>query len=351
MSTKPTNTRTIVITGGLGNLGSKLCRHLLNPTNTATTTDGSSPTNTKYKVILVEHPNFINPTKPLPHENAIVLPCDLGNPSQAQSDSLRDALLGADTLIHFSAVNPYPNASWSESAQSMDHTFYIFQLAVSCKVRRVILASSNHVMGGYKDDPTHGPSSIYPTSNPRIGTVPLNPQQIASSGDAKAYATAKLAGERLAMTLANLYGDTTTFVVLRIGWCQPGENLPSTLSAAGSPPEFLLDGDQEVASASNELSEDDKKDELWFKGMWLSNRDFLNYFDAAIHLNVPIEEPAAAQGDDHGEGSITSSSSVHRNVRKGFVLVNAMSKNSGAKWNLDETEKWLGVVSKDDSMA
>ena len=42
---------------------------------------------------------------------------------------------------------------------------------------------------------------------------------------------------------------------------------------------------------------------------------------------------------------------VHRNVRKGFVLVNAMSKNRNAKWNLDETEKWLGVVSTDDSMA
>ena len=39
----------------------------------------------------------------------------------------------ADAIVHFSAVNPYPNASWSESAQSMDHCFYIFQLAVLCK--------------------------------------------------------------------------------------------------------------------------------------------------------------------------------------------------------------------------
>jgi len=222
----------------------------------------------------------------------------------------------------------------------------ILPIMESITVRRVILASSNHVMGGYKDDPTHGPSSIHPTSDPRAGTVPLNPQQIAASGDAKAYAAAKLAGERLAMTLANLHGDTTTFVVLRIGWCQPGDNLPSTLSAAGSPPEFLLDGGGEgVAAAAPELSEDDEKDEFWFKGMWLSNRDFLSYFNAAIHLDVPTKEPAA-QGDAREGSSI-----VHRNVRRGFVLVNAMSKNSGAKWNLDDTEKWLGVVSKDDSMA
>ena len=204
-------------------------------------------------------------------------------------------------------------------------------------VRRVILASSNHVMGGYKDDPDYGPASIHPNSDPRAGTMPLNPKLVATSGDGKAYATAKLAGERLAMTLADLYGETTTFVVLRIGWCQPGENLPATLSAAGSPPEFLLKGEEEVVP---EMSEDDKKDELWFKQMWLSNRDFLNYFDAAIHLDVPTTE-VQGSGEDK---------SVHRNVRKGYVLVNAMSKNSGAKWNLDDTEKWLGVVSRDDSL-
>ena len=46
--------------------------------------------------------------------------------------------------------------------------------------------------------------------------------------------------------------------------------------------------------------------------MWLSNSDFLNYFESAIHLNVPNTEE---------EGG------VHRNVRKGYILVNAMSKN------------------------
>ena len=115
------SSRTIVITGGLGNLGSKLCHHLL------------SSSHNNYKVILIEHPNFINPTKPLPHPSATVLPCDLGNPTNEQRTELKTALDGADTLIHFSAVNPYPNATWSESAQSMDHVFYIFQLAVMCK--------------------------------------------------------------------------------------------------------------------------------------------------------------------------------------------------------------------------
>ena len=206
------------------------------------------------------------------------------------------------------------------------------------KVRRVILASSNHVMGGYKDDPKHGPSSILPSSDPMVGTIPLNPNLIASSGDGIAYAAAKLAAERLAMTLGNMYAENTTFVVLRIGWCQPGENSPSTLSAAGSPPEYLLDVDASSSTAVTEQSEDDARDEAWYKRMWLSNRDFLAYFEAAMGVDVPtIVEVGGGMG-------------VHRNVRRGFVLLNAMSGNRDAKWNLDDTERFLGVVSTDDSM-
>mmetsp|Transcript_10809 Transcript_10809/g.22521 ORF Transcript_10809/g.22521 Transcript_10809/m.22521 type:complete len:209 (-) Transcript_10809:48-674(-) len=207
-------------------------------------------------------------------------------------------------------------------------------------------------MGGYKDSPTHGPSSIHPYTNPNIGTIPLDPATLAVSGDAKAYAAAKLAGERLAMTLGGMYGDRTSFVVLRIGWCQPGENLPETLSAKGSPPDFLLEeesggGGENSASESRGMSEGDKKDELWFKQMWLSNEDFLNYFQKALEVDVPANtltstNPACDYDNDEAF--------THRNVRNGFVLVNAMSKNSGAKWNLEETERLLGVVSTDDSL-
>ena len=331
--TKNTSNRTIVITGGLGNLGSKLCRHLLS---------GATPP----KVIPLEHPAFIDAKKAPPHPNATIVPCDLGSPNLNELEAIlkgNDNDGSVDTVIHFSAVNPYPNAEWSESAQSMDHTFNIFQMAVKCHVRRVILASSNHVMGGYKDDTSFGPSSVHPNSPPNVGTVPLDPQTLKISGDAKAYAAAKLAGERLAMTLGSIYGDTTSFVVLRIGWCQPGENRPDTLCAAGSPPEFLLEAEDSNATNNGGMSEGDAKDEGWFKRMWLSNRDYLQYFEAAIDLSVPTAEPAtsATQEIQH----------VHRHVRKGFVLVNAMSANRDAKWNLDETKRLLGVVSQDDSLA
>lgn len=222
-------------------------------------------------------------------------------------------------------------------------------------VRRVILASSNHVMGGYKDLATHGPSSVRPSSDPLLGTVPLNAERVAESGDAVAYAAAKLAGERLAISMGRMHGSTTTFVVLRIGWCQPGENSPATLTAAGSPPEFLsgatasdgggVGGGDGGKSSSSVAEENDRQDELWFKRMWLSNPDFLRYFESAIHLDVPTEEPHSGGDGDASDGG------AHRNVRKGYVLVNAMSRNSGAKWNLEETERLLGVVSTDDSLA
>jgi nucleoside-diphosphate-sugar epimerase len=118
-------TKTIVITGGLGNLGSKLCHHLLSNEDSS-----SAPPTTSYKIILLEHPSFIN--KPPPHPSATVIPCNLQDASSS-AKVLEKVLPGVDTVVHFSAVNPYPNATWGESAESMDHSFNIMQLAVMHK--------------------------------------------------------------------------------------------------------------------------------------------------------------------------------------------------------------------------
>ena len=406
--------RTVVITGGLGNLGTKLCRHLLslNDNDDATNDDdnhhgeGSAPTKTNftYKVILVEHPSFItaaasqtnttaaNSTTPLlllQDANVTLLPCNLGNPTPGQRHRLIKALTHADVVVHFSAVNPYPNATWDDCSQSLDHIYYIFTLAVRCSVRRAIFASSNHVVGGYKDDHHHQKrhgrrGSLFPHAEPRVGTMPRNADDVATSGDGKAYGAAKLAGERHARTLGNLYGDVTTFVVLRVGWCQPGENIPATLTAAGSPPEFLLeeknmDGDddddddyvdddgmkqgatkEDVEQSkknnnnlNNTTADDDaaNKDELWYKQMWLSNRDFLAYFTAAMDVIVPTTAATATSIATSEQSGAVHHQQHNNNVQKGFLLLNAMSRNCNARWNLDDTEKWLGVISIDDSMA
>ena len=117
--------------------------------------------------------------------------------------------------------------------------------------------------------------------------------------------------------LAPTTGSATTWAALRIGWCQPGENLPSTLNPSGSPPQFQTQG----VSGKGSAAADQDVDDHWFKSMWLSNRDFLAYFDAAQDAHVTPGE---------------------------LLVVNCMSNNSGMRWSLKETVAALGVKAKDD---
>ena len=292
--------RTVVITGGCGNLGVKLAKHLL--------------ATTEYAVVLLEHPRFFAADR-VP-AGATCVQADLADPADA---AWRDALRGADCLVHFSAVNPYPNADWAESAASMSHTFNAFVAASELGVRRVVFATSNHVMGRYKDAPEV--ATLHPTTPPRCGTFLCDPEATAKSGDAVPYAAAKLAGEQLGRTLAAA-SSTTTFVALRIGWCQPGANLPSTLNPGGCPAEYQTKVEGGGAAAAPPPPEADV-DEMWFKSMWLSNGDFLRYFTAALDVGV-------ARGE--------------------LLLLNAMSANTGMRWSIAETEAALGVRAVDNSL-
>ena len=44
-----------------------------------------------------------------------------------------------------------------------------------------------------------------------------------------------MVGERICRALGGLAEGSTTFVSVRVGWCQPGRNLPETLNATGDP--------------------------------------------------------------------------------------------------------------------
>jgi len=289
-----TRRRRVVITGGCGNLGIKLATQLL----AAGDVD----------VTLIEHPQYFAEDR-VPTGASYVL----GDLADGNGE-WRAAVRGADAVVHFSAVNPYPNATWEESSGSMSHAFNICLAATGAGVRRVVFASSNHVMGGYKDLP----GLVTPALPPRCGTLLRNADDLAKSGDAVAYAAAKLAGEQLCRALACV-APSTSFVVLRIGWCQPGANHPSTLSSAGVPPQFQSAVESAAAAAA---AKEQDVDGAWFKNMWLSNGDFLRYFQAALVLPLPA-------GD--------------------MRLVNAMSNNSGMRWSLSETEALLGVKARDDS--
>jgi nucleoside-diphosphate-sugar epimerase len=298
--------RSVAITGGLGNLATKLFRHLA-------TIDGIE----RLVGLDIRSPAADQAAQTLAgvttNATLTYVACDLRD---AHDRHWRDALTGVDAIVHFAADNPYPEATWLEAANSLDMTLHVANLAVATGVKRVVFATSNHVMGRYKDDPLWdqiGPGALTPDLPPGTGTVWHTGVQ---TMDSTPYATAKLMGERVCQEAAGRAGGHTTFACIRIGWCQPGENLPATLSAAGTPTQS---GGGDTTSGDATLQRADR----WFREMWLSNRDFIQLFTAAIRTD------GAAWPD-------------------GFVLVNGMSNNRGMKWSLAATQQWFGYAPVDD---
>lgn len=147
---------------------------------------------------------------------------------------------GADTVLHF-AGEPQPTAPWTKVQRgNIVATCNVLRAARRCKVRRVIFASTNQVMGGYRFRNTSITTEMPP--------APLNP-----------YAISKLVCEEAGRAFSAETG--ISFIAFRIGNIQPGENVPHAGMGLG----------------------------LWGQQMWLSNDDFVNGVRAAIHVaEVPF---------------------------------------------------------------
>jgi hypothetical protein len=118
-------------------------------------------------------------------------------------------------------------------------------------VKRIVYASSNHVMGGYKDE--SGP--ITTDLPPRPGT------RYAVEGeqrDSTPYGSAKLFGERLGKCLAESTG--LSVLAVRLGWCRAGDNRPQALAER----------------------------EEWFRLMWLSDGDYCRLMECCILADPAI---------------------------------------------------------------
>jgi nucleoside-diphosphate-sugar epimerase len=150
-------------------------------------------------------------------------------------------------------------------------TAILLDAAAELGACRFVFASSNHVMGGYKDPPLSlglRPGGLTPDLPAAPGTSML---RAGAKCRPYAYAAAKLFGEKAVVAKASR--GRLTCIAVRIGWCQAGRNHPSTLDASGSPagnPDAVADGP------------DDAIDLAWFRGMWLSNRDFSALMDRAL---------------------------------------------------------------------
>lgn len=309
--------RTVAITGSLGNLGGKLIAHLIRQQRTPRIV-GLDLHLPPAGVVASLQEMAATPKGDGAPTVLDFVACDLSDWRDRRWRAVFDEV---EAVVHFAACNPYPEATWQEAAISLDMTLHTAHAAAdSATVDRFVFATSNHVMGGYKDPPlagNTGPGELRPDSEPAVGTIWHTGEQWMNS---TAYATAKFAGERICRALAERTDGKTTFVGVRIGWCQPGENRPETLSASGSPTLALGEAPPGLDPADFERSS------RWFREMWLSNRDFVQIFERAIRVDAS-------------------------DWPQPFLLVNAMSNNRGMKWSLAEARRWLGYDPQDNVYA
>ena len=216
------------------------------------------------------------------------------------------AFAGIEAVIHLAAENPNVDATWQQASNSFDQSVNVGLLALMHGVRRIAFASSNHVMGGYKDAPladTLALGALTTTLAPAPGT---KWHDGTSFQDSTAYAAAKLMGERLFTGLAVRSEGRLTSVSIRIGWAQPGENRAATISHAGST----------IGGFPQARDDTAKRDLRWFRNMWLANTDL-----TALFLATVTADPSrwAAPG----------------------IVVNGMSNNRGMDWDIETTSDLL----------
>lgn len=246
---------TIILTGAAGNLGSKLRTHWVG----------------RHRLCLIDSN---------PRGDAAIFAADLTE----QNESWTSLFTGADAVVHL-ASNSHPVQTWAAIQQSIQLNFNVFDAARKANVPRVIFASSNHVMGGYKE--LAEPAKLTTQLTPRPGTVwRYNGETVSSH----CYGLGKLCGEETGRCFAEAYGMTV--IAVRIGWNQHGPNRPQDMPA----------------------SADD-----WDRQMWLSDADACQLFDCCV----------AAQ------------------IQQRFLIVNGMSDNAGMRWDIEHTRQSIGYVPRD----
>jgi nucleoside-diphosphate-sugar epimerase len=225
------------------------------------------------------------------------------------SDRLAEAVAGVDTIVHFAVTNVLPEATWEEGVHSFDMTANLLVAARDSSLRRFVFASSNHALGRYKEAPL-----IDQLTPGCLTTSMFAPgtrwEMLDGEMVGYAYGAAKIFGERLCLAAAAEGGLSA--VAIRIGWCQAGENHPSTLNAAGNP----------KLTAAGRASKGSEAELRWFRNMWLSTPDFLHLFERVI-----LADEAAWPSPG--------------------IVINGMSANAGMAWEIETARQMIGYQPAD----
>ncbi len=253
-------TTTVLITGAQGNIGKKLRAHLSD----------------RYTLKLLDIDSGSDPD---------ITVIDLSR----WNDRIVELFAGVDAVVHL-AADPCDHKSWQELIPpNLDALTNVFVAAIKANVPRVVFASSNHTMGGYKNTVRSG-RWLNTDLEPIPGTQYQGPAD--TDNDSTAYGAMKLFGERLGRCYAQSTGGVC--ISIRIGWVnRAGENRPEDLP---------------------------KDADVWFKRMWLSTRDMGQLLEQSITTARP-------------SGS--------------FFVVNGMSNNEGMVWDIEYTGKVLGYSPQD----
>lgn len=183
---------------------------------------------------------------------------------EAYAESWAKHFEDVDCVLHL-AADPRPVGNWETIRPlNIDLSLNVLRAAEEHRVRRFVFASSNWVLGGYRFRRERLTSSLPPR--------PVNP-----------YGASKLFIERYGLAWAARTG--LSFLALRIGYCQRGENIPGPHMAFGR----------------------------WGQEMWLGNRDWAQA--VVKSTTAPFE---------------------------GAAIINIVSRNAGTRWDLDEARETIG---------
>jgi dTDP-4-dehydrorhamnose reductase len=217
----------------------------------------------------------------------------------------------AQGIVHYASANPAPTGTWAQSAASFDMTANLLEQAGGDNPCRFVFASSNHAMGGYKDNPLP-PDGKLRMSTPQMSGTRYWDGEMYRWGSA--YGATKSLGERVCAARAAATHGRITAVSTRIGWCQRGDNVATTLIMSGG-------GDRNEPSP-----EIHARNIKWYRDMWLSNADHARLMEAALTADA-------------------------RNWPSPHIVVSGMSNNEGMPWDLTEARAWIGYEPQDDVWA
>jgi nucleoside-diphosphate-sugar epimerase len=185
---------------------------------------------------------------------------------QNYSDGWARHFEGIDTVLHL-AADPRAAGDWDTVLPlNIDLALNVIRAARQGNVKRFVFASSNWVLGGYRFRRELLSGDLPPR--------PVNP-----------YGASKLFVERYGQLVSEETG--MGFLSLRIGYCQPGENLPGPHMAFG----------------------------LWGQQMWLGNEDWAQ----------AVVKCATADFS-------------------GFHAINVVSANDDMRWSLSEAREAIGYA-------